>query len=359
MSSVRSTPIRITDLFAGAGGFTAGILSSDNRFEAVQAVEWDIDAAATYRENFSSAEVVNADITEWVDSGTFVDCDVIIGGPPCQGFSTLGKQEENDEKNLLWRQYAYVVEQIQPHYFVMENVPQFEKSPQKAVFLDEMEYGSLRNYRASFWTVNTADYGTPQTRKRMIVLGSRRDLAPLRLPAPTHTPENYETVRSAFAGLVPSVSDTELPVRKVNAWGKNRPGPFRSDELHLTRKFSALSLSRFAEIPPGGNRFDLPYDLQAPCWRKHTTGSADVMGRLHIDKPSITIRTEFNKPEKGRYLHPFEDRAITHHEATRLMGFPDDYLWVGSKTSIARQIGNAVPIPLGVEIGRQIAKAIP
>lgn len=358
MSTERPTTIRVTDLFAGAGGFTEGIVTADERFDSVQAVEWDIDAAATYRENFPSAEVINADITEWVQEGLLADCDVIIGGPPCQGFSTLGKQEENDEKNLLWRQYAHVVEQIQPQYFIMENVPQFEISQQKAVFVDELENGGLKNYRASFWTVNTADYGTPQARKRMIVLGSRRDLTPLLLPVPTHDPKSYETVRSAFAGLTPSVVDTDLPVRKVDAWGKNRPGAFRSDELHLTRNFSDLSLRRFEEIPPGGNRFDLPYDLQAPCWRKHKTGSGDVMGRLHIDKPSVTIRTEFNKPEKGRYLHPFENRAITHHEAARLMGFPDDYLWVGSKTSIARQIGNAVPIPLGVQLGLQIAKII-
>lgn len=346
------------DLFAGAGGFTEGIVSANDRFLAAQAVEWDLDAAATYKANFPSAEVINSDITEWVNSGVFSNCDVIIGGPPCQGFSTLGKQEKNDEKNLLWRQYTQVVERIQPRYFIMENVPQFETSQQKEVFLEELEHGGLKDYVASFWTVNTADYGAPQSRKRMIVLGSRRDLVRLQLPAPTHSREEYVTVRSAFNGLMSTVIDTELPDRKVNAWGKTRPGAFRSDELHVTRKFTDLSLRRFEKIPLGGNRFDLPYDLQAPCWRKHTTGSGDVMGRLHLDKPSVTIRTEFNKPEKGRYLHPFEDRSITHHEAARLMGFPDDYLWVGSKTSIARQIGNAVPIPLGVALGKQLARVI-
>lgn len=86
--------------------------------------------------------------------------------------------------------------------------------------------------------------------------------------------------------------------------------------------------------------------MKARCWIGHTTGSADVMGRLHWDKPSVTIRTEFFKPEKGRYLHPVEDRAITHYEAAILQGFPVDYRWVGSKTQVARQIGNAVPVQL-------------
>lgn len=358
MSTDHPTRIRVTDLFAGAGGFTEGIISADDRFSAVQAVEWDLDAAATYRANFPSADVAHADITEWVHERTMQETDVIIGGPPCQGFSTLGKQQENDEKNLLWRQYAQVVEELQPRYFIMENVPQFEKSQQKIVFMDELINGGLRNYQASFWTVNTADYGSPQIRKRMIVLGSRRDVKLMKLPAMTRTPDKYKTVRNAFEGLQPTVIETELPERTIDAWGTRRPGAFQTTELHLTRKFSEISKLRFAEIEAGGNRFDLPDELKAPCWRKHTTGSGDVMGRMHFDRPSVTIRTEFNKPEKGRYIHPEEDRAITHHEAARLMGFPDNYLWVGSKTSIARQIGNAVPIELGHELGKQIAQLI-
>nr|WP_283793643.1 DNA cytosine methyltransferase [Gulosibacter molinativorax] len=96
--------------------------------------------------------------------------------------------------------------------------------------------------------------------------------------------------------------------------------------------------------------------MKAPCWRKHTSGSGDVMGRLHADRPSVTIRTEFFKPEKGRYLHPTENRAITHYEAALLQGFPDNHRFVGSKTAIARQIGNAVPIPLGKAIAQQLER---
>lgn len=348
--------IRVTDLFSGAGGLSQGFKEASSRFKMVQAVEMDIDAALTYRANFNSADVANVPIEKWLEESTIVDCDVIIGGPPCQGFSTLGKQAVDDEKNLLWRAYAQVVKQAAPRYFVMENVPQFEKSPQKDVFLEELNHGMLKNYVASIHQVNTVDYGSPQSRKRMIILGSRKDCPRLQMPLPILFQENVATVADAFHGLPAQVTETELPKRFTNSPSGRRPGPFFTHELHLTRRYEPISRARFAHIPPGGNRFDLPDDLKSPCWRKHTRGSTDVMGRLFWERPSVTIRTEFFKPEKGRYLHPDEDRAITHHEAARLMGFPDDFKWIGSKTSIARQIGNAVPIQLGTAIGAEILK---
>jgi DNA (cytosine-5)-methyltransferase 1 len=126
-------------------------------------------------------------------------------------------------------------------------------------------------------------------------------------------------------------------------------------ELHITRRPTELSLARFRAIPPGGSRKNLPDELMTECWRKHKSGAGDVMGRLSWDKPSVTIRTEFFKPEKGRYLHPHEDRPITHAEAALIQGFPEDFLWCGTKTSIARQIGNAVPPPLARAIAEHLA----
>lgn len=131
-------------------------------------------------------------------------------------------------------------------------------------------------------------------------------------------------------------------------------GPFYIRELHWSRKYSDKSLERFKTIPYGGNRFDIPENLLSPCWKKHKNGSADVIGRLVWEKPSVTIRTEFFKPEKGRYLHPSENRAITHYEAAILQGFPETHQFVGSKTEIAKQIGNAVPIQLGTAIALSI-----
>lgn len=177
------------------------------------------------------------------------------------------------------------------------------------------------------------------------------------MPVSTHS-GRWETVQDAFAGIADEVTGVDLPTVDGSDSRVGLPGPFRSDELHLGRNYTELSLQRFRSIPPGGNRFDIPDELLSPCWRKHKTGTADVMGRLKWDAPSVTIRTEFFKPEKGRYVHPRADRAITHFEAARLQGFPDDFKWYGSKVAIARQIGNAVPVQLGRAVALSVLGAL-
>ena len=351
--TVGTADIRTLDLFAGAGGLTAGMHEASSRFTPARAVEHDVEAAASFAQNFGEVVYVGG-IEQWLEDEQVPQVDVVIGGPPCQGFSTLGKQQVDDHRNFLWRQYVETVCRAQPRFFVLENVPAFTRSPQFEVFRDATQRGGdLEDYAFEPFVLNAADYGAPQARRRVIVLGRRRDEAPLGPPSPSHR-GRHTTVREALAGISPGRIEVELPFGKVEFAGKRLPGAFRAADLHLGRLYTELSMRRFRSIPYGGNRFDLPYELQAPCWRKHTTGSGDVMGRLVWDAPSVTIRTEFFKPEKGRYLHPTQHRAITHFEAARIQGFPDDYLFVGSKTSIARQIGNAVPIPLGKAIGQHL-----
>jgi DNA (cytosine-5)-methyltransferase 1 len=373
-----SAVVRTLDLFAGAGGLTAGFAAASERFAPTCAVEFDVAAAATYALNhdpshslvegvLESSRVYAGGIEQWLDEVTVPEVDIVIGGPPCQGFSTLGKQEENDHRNLLWREYAQTVKEAKPKYFVLENVPAFKRSPQWSIFEGELEGGLLADYGlAHAGVLNAADFGAAQARRRIIVIGYRKDLPDPGVPSAV---SGRQTVRQAFEGgvedlaAIPRAIDearTALPGGDLWFNGKRFPGPHRTDSLHLTRNYSDLSLKRFRVIREGGNRFDLERhpDLLAPCWKKHKSGSADVMGRLRWDQPSVTIRTEFFKPEKGRYLHPSEHRALSHWEAARLQGFPDDYLWVGSKVQIARQIGNAVPIPLGKAIARHLLDSI-
>lgn len=355
--------ISTIDLFSGAGGLTAGMHSASNRFSPTIAVELDHAAAATYQQNHQHTIVVNEPIQDWVSRSGDLDAQVIVGGPPCQGFSALGRQDENDARNFLWEQYAHVILKARPKYFVVENVAQFLDSKQFVEFLARTEPGGpLADYDLSARGVlDAADYGAFQTRKRTVLIGRHRDLPSIGLPAPTHTRSNWRTVREALQDVEPCVRavDTDLP--EGRSWqfnGKAVAGEFKTSELHLTRTYEPLSLARFSYIPSGGNRFDIPLALQPECWRKHRTGAGDVMGRLRWDKPSVTIRTEFVKPEKGRYLHPDEDRAITIMEGALLQGFDPDYLWCGSKASIAKQIGNAVPLQLGAAIGRVLADAL-
>lgn len=353
----------VLDLFAGCGGLTEGLTSvrdRASRLVPVAAVELDTEAAATYAVNFGS-HVFQGDIADWIGLGV-PQVDVVVGGPPCQGFSSLGKRDPADARNKLWIHYAEAVAQASPWYFVLENVVPFIRSAQfTQLKLQTLPGGLLENYvfESTAATVRATDFGAPQNRRRAVVIGRRRDMPAVELLPMSGRPG---TTRQAIGDLPFEVHGTTLPDRRHSVVVANRqlnvPGIFQTSDLHLTRGFTDLSLRRFAAIPEGGNRRDLPWDLQAPCWQRHTSGSNDVMGRLLWERPSVTIRTEFWKPEKGRYLHPSANRSITHHEAARLQGFPDDFRWCGTKSSIGRQIGNAVPIQLGHAIGAALLDAL-
>lgn len=347
------------DLFAGAGGLTAGLHGGSDRIRTVRAVEHDIAAAATFEQNHGPDLVYAGGIEEWLAEEDVPQVDLVVGGPPCQGFSQLNRNRVGVERNSLWEKYAITISKAQPRWFVMENVSTFLKAPEYQQLLSwTAPGGQLSDYVVDARVLLAADYGAPQKRRRTVVMGHRRDVVAPGFPRATHPRDSHLTVGDALAGVSRAITATELPGRPpIRFAGRELPGPFRSDELHLTRHYEPVSRKRFRAIPAGGNRFDLPDRLKTPCWRAHTSGSGDVMGRLVWEKPSVTIRTEFFKPEKGRYLHPTEHRAITHFEAARLQGFPDDYLWVGSKVEIARQIGNAVPLALGRALGTTIADA--
>lgn len=359
--------ITVLDLFAGAGGLTAGLHAASSRFRTIGAVEWDPSAAASYEATYGAGLVYVGDIKTWLSEEVVPQTDLIIGGPPCQGFSTLGKQVVEDERNSLWKEYARTIRRAMPKYFVVENVAEFKRSPQYRQFAAETrKCGMLHDYGFEASVLNAADFGAPQARKRTVIIGFHRDLGSPGLPTATHSADPdatglrpHLTVADALKG-VPRVPDRDdvFGARHAQFRGKEYAGAYCIRDLHWSRHYTDLSLKRFSVIPAGGNRRDLePFpELMSPCWRRHKTGSGDVMGRLHWDRPSVTIRTEFFKPEKGRYLHPEENRAITHYEAALLQGFGDAHRFIGSRTDIARQIGNAVPIPLGAAIGRLLAR---
>lgn len=369
----------VIDLFAGCGGMTVGF--SQEGFDPILAVEWDRYAAATYAANFGEDHVRAGDIAD-VKDAEIPSADLIIGGPPCQGFSNLGLKRLDDPRNQLWREYMRFITKAKPQVFVIENVDRFSKSPEFEMLLAEVDHGILRNYEISYGVLNAADYGVSQRRRRTIVIGSR--VGKIDLPAPTHTrqPElgsdlmPWRTVRDRIEGLPVRPDSTELPDSVTEFFGESMPGVFKRLDIHFRRDPRPLSLERYSFVPPGGGRFDVPTDLLPRCWREKATGTTDVMGRMRWDFPSHTIRTEFFKPEKGSYLHPqwvpgrpyhgddprwvrgdpkqSVDRVVTHYEASLIQDFPEDYLWVGSKVAIAKQIGNAVPAGLARAIARQV-----
>lgn len=354
----------LIDLFAGCGGMTQGFAATG--FRSVDAVEWDLAAAATYAANFGEEHVFWGDIAEFLHVRR---ADVVIGGPPCQGFSSLGSKDPDDPRNSLWREYMRVVLEANPQVFVLENVDRFKRSPEYELLMSELAGGRLRRWKwHDVGVLNAADYGVPQRRQRTILIASR--VGPIALPNATHGrvpglgEARWVPVSEKLADVPVEPTSTRLPDSAVTIFGQTVPGTFKMRDIHLGRQPSPLSLERYDLIPPGGGRFDLPERLLPNCWKNKPTGTSDVMGRLRWDRPSVTIRTEFFKPEKGRYLHPQWDsedrsnrvnRSITHQEAALLQTFPESFLWCGSKVQIARQIGNAVPPLLAKRIAETVA----
>jgi len=325
------------DLFSGAGGMSLGFVQAG--FKSIYAVENNKWAAETYRENFGD----HVDIRSIEEIERFPKATLIVGGPPCQGFSKLGKQLEDDPRNQMWRYFLKAVEQVEPLVFVIENVPEILKS---AEFVEIKRKAESLGYILEADILHAADYGVPQKRRRAIIIGSK--IGKPILPKPTHRNpkaldllsidlEPWVTVREAFEGIA------------------SKPN---NENWHIGRNPTELSMARYKCIPEGGNRFDLPEELKPNCWKRKTTGSTDVFGRLRWEEPSLTIRTEFFKPEKGRYLHPEEHRPITHREAARLQTFPDDFIFVGSRIEVAKQIGNAVPCKLANAIALSVKELL-
>jgi len=346
---------------------TAGFRAE--QFNPVLAVEFNLHAAATYAANFGEDHTIFGDVKA-VESRQVPKADVLVGGPPCQGFSNLGTKNINDSRNQLWREYLRIVGIAKPAVFVIENVDRFLKSQEFQLLLEEADHGSLEGYVLSFGHLNAADFGVSQRRIRTIVIGSR--VGRIGLPKATHSrnPEDgsgllpWNGTRVRIAGLPARPSTTALPASTVEFFGEIVPGVFKATQLHIGRNPTPLSLERYDHVPPGGGRFDVPEHLLPRCWREKISGTTDVMGRMQWDFPSLTIRTEFFKPEKGAYLHPQWDasgrrrvnRPITHLEAARLQGFDDEFHWCGTKIEIARQIGNAVSVGLAQAIAKHIKK---
>jgi DNA (cytosine-5)-methyltransferase 1 len=337
-----SRQYRVIDLFAGAGGMTVGFV--EKGFKPVWANDYNKYAADTYNANFGEHCIVG-DIADLIygQKVTIPKADVVIGGPPCQGFSLLNKNREGDSRRQLWRPFLEVVRLSGADVFVMENVPQLLDSDEHQEIVKVAE---AMGFKLTHKKLCAANYGVPQVRWRAFIVGCRfGDPTSIFPPKASHySPKGknvdrslppWRTVRDVIADLPPTPNGTEI---------NDEEGPL---DLHFGRNPTTVSLKRYRMIPnEGDNRFTLQAnapELTPACWIRKTSGGTDLFGRLWWDRPALTIRTEFFKPEKGRYLHPKEHRPITHREAARLQSFPDGFKFKGSKIEVAKQIGNAVP----------------
>ena len=364
--SSRNRRFRLIDLFSGAGGLTLGFVEAfGHRLNPVWANDFDIDCVDSYNANFGRHCIHGDIITLLQDPSVSIPkADVVAGGPPCQGFSLLNKKRDGDLRKKLWKQYFEVVHRSDADIFVMENVQQLLNSSEHAEIMAEANALGFKYVTSA--KLLAADYGVPQIRYRAFIIGCKfADPVNVFPPARTHYnpkngyrqgakgyinhPHEWETVRDAIDDLPPPVG-TEIRLEG---------GPLN---LHFGRNPTPLSVKRYKAIPEEGmNRFDLQRrapKLTPDCWIRKKSGGTDLFGRLWWDRTAFTIRTEFFKPEKGRYLHPSQHRPITHREAARFQTFPDDFVFCGSKIEIAKQIGNAVPPRLAAVVANCVKRLL-
>jgi DNA (cytosine-5)-methyltransferase 1 len=315
--------LKLIDLFSGCGGFTLGFTSVKTHgkrqlFQPVWANDNNLDAVTTYNENFehrcTAGDIVNILRHRKND---IPQAEIVIGGPPCQGYSLLNKNREADTRKQLWRPFLQVVAHSKAKIFVIENVPQLLGSAEfEELRTDAQRMGFVVREK----TLRAADYGVAQTRNRAFVIGVL-DHDPINAfpPRKTHySRDKTEQLAAVFNQYIDSPAPWVTVRDAVGDLGEPEGTSIRAEapplDLHFGRNPTPVSVERYRTIPEeGANRIDLEKrrpDITPPCWLRKKSGGTDLFGRLWWDRPAYTIRTEFFKPEKGRYLHPEQHRRL-------------------------------------------------
>lgn len=347
---------RVIDLFAGVGGLSLGF--EQKGFEVVLANEYDFSIAKSYMANHNNVNMIIGDITALDLKDTFGEyvgtVDVIIGGPPCQGFSQKGQRKTiHDERNFLFKYYVSVVKLVKPKYFVMENVPNLLTAENGYFIREIVELFNKMDYSLEYGVLNASDYGVPQNRRRAVIIGKLNGNAP-KLPLPKG---NRVTIWDAISDLAflqsgEGAEEQEYRYPEDSDYEKMLRADSASLFNHVATKHSSLVLERLALIPPNAGREVLP--------EEHLTKSiySGTWTRMRKNEISVTITTRFDTPSSGKFTHPFLNRAITVREAARIQSFPDNFHFFGNKGSQMKQVGNAVPPLLAAAIAEVIMKDI-
>lgn len=368
--------IKAIDLFSGCGGVSIGLTKAG--FDVACAVEIDESAVRAYKNYhlLKNVNVIQDDICklsgEDILKASNISSDemyLLAGCPPCQKFSMQNRINNSDESKIdevkkLLMEYKRIIKEIYPPFVLMENVPGIRSSYSGRIikeFISELENVNApkrERYKVVYDVVNAADYGVPQLRKRFVLHAVRYDVYDLlqskgmdiSLPETTHSKDGKDgkqrwvTVREIFEGL-PKISAGER---------------YSDDKIknHYCANLSDINIERMRIIRAnGGTRTALPEHLVLKCHKKYT-GHADVYGVMNPDAPAPTMTGGCLSYSKGRFGHPFEDRAISVREAARIQTFPDDYVFGESLTKAALEIGNAVPIKLVEASGQSLLTLI-
>jgi len=312
-------------MFSGAGLFSAGAVRAG--MTPALAIDLSKDAIANYNRNVAPVGVVGSVL----DDRDLPSVDVLLAGPPCQGFSTLGRQDPLDVRNTLALAVPDWADRTGARIVVVENVPPFLRSSKWREMADAFE---ALGYGIQTFELEAADFGAPQLRRRSFTIASR--IGPIDAPVLATGPRR--TAGSVLAQPVVA-----------------------GDPMHVWPTPKGIAAERIAIIPPKGDKRDVmrkaPH-LCPPSWAKVGCQATDVWGRIDPNQPVNTIRCTFQNPSKGRYLHPTENRTLSLREGARLQGVPDDWTFVGRPYPVARQIGNGVPVALAQAVCLSVVETI-
>lgn len=344
------------DLFSGAGGLSKGFL--DAGFEVIVGVDNDQPALNTFARNHGGAVALKADLSK---QETFDEIkriagkrsiDVVIAGPPCQGFSLSGPRNFDDERNKLYLAVIEMVRQYQPRGFIIENVPGMATLYEGQIKDEILKRFDKMGYNIECRILCAADYGVPQIRKRLIFMGVRKDIGSPKFPNPILKPDNYLTCREAISDL-PSLEnemgsdESQYIDAPKTEYQKLMRGSCNVLYNHLGTNHTQMVKDTIALVPEGGNYKDLPAGW-GESRKFHMAWT-----RLNGNAPARTVDTGHRNLFHYKY-----NRVPTVRESARMQSFPDDFVFTGTKTQQCRQVGNAVPPLLGQALGKALLDII-
>ena len=357
--------IKVIDLFAGVGGLSYGF-AHDNRFEIVAANEILPNMARAYSMNHPSVKVYNEDVAEFTFRKLQADLgikegeiDIVVGGPPCQAYSTVGKRLETDPRGHLYQEYIRLLGEINPKLFLFENVSGLLSMQKGSLLKSIISMFESLGYFVKYKLVNAADYGTPQVRERVIIIGSKLKHV-FQFPDITHADSGsnsnlFDMKLKPYLTVSDAISD--LPLIKSNDESFNYASDPQNDYQrkmrinapvmlldHNSPTNNAKLVNIMTLLPDGGTPSDFTKKLRP------TSGFKNTYCRLWWNRPSTTITRNLSTPSSSRCIHPKAPRPLTTREGARLQSFPDDYQFFGTRSDKNLQIGNAVPPVLSMAL---------